>query len=65
MIKWEYKIAKVNVGRYIESDMKTQQLEDQLNSYGVDGWEVINIFDLNSIDGKSSNVIISMKRPLA
>ena len=65
MTKWEYKIVKINVQRLIHGDMRTGPLEKKLNELGLEGWEVLNVFDLNSVDGKSSNVVVSMKRPVA
>ena len=64
MTKWEYKIVKINILRYISSDMETNYLEDSLNKLGSEGWELINLFDLNLHEGKSSYVIVSLKRPI-
>ena len=64
MTKWEYKIVKIMMTRYVQSDLKTDEVEQALNNLGKEGWEVVNIFDLNMKDGKSSYVIASLKRPL-
>ena len=48
----------------ISGDMNTAKLQDDLNEFGKNGWEVLNLFDLNAVYGKSSNVVVSLKRPL-
>lgn len=64
MNKWEYKIIKFKISMFDASDFKEEKLEHTLNKYGLEGWEVINIFDLNMVEGKSSVVIVSLKRKL-
>ncbi|MFC1722117.1 DUF4177 domain-containing protein [Patescibacteria group bacterium] len=64
MKKWEYKILKLNISRYIESDLEEHKLEGVLEELGKEGWELVNIFDLNNVDGKSNIVVANLKRPL-
>lgn len=62
MAIWEYKIIKFKVSMYDSSDFRQERLEDTLNELGQLGWEAVNVFDLNMTDGKSSIIVVSLKR---
>ncbi len=37
----------------------------KLNSYGLEGWELVNVFDMNRGHGATAEVIAVFKRELA
>lgn len=39
-----------------------EEFEDLLNSYGIDGWELISCFDTSVHQGQSRDIIAVMKR---
>ena len=62
MQKWEYKIVKLKIDRFFDSDIRASKVENLLNEHGANGWELVNVFDLNMDKGKSSIVVATMKR---
>ncbi len=64
MIKWEYKTIKIKAGMMGGGNIKEEELEDQLNRYGREGWEVVSCFDTSSVQGITKDVIVVFKRPV-
>lgn len=64
MPKYEYKLIKFKVAMLDASDFREEKLETTLNELGQQGWNLVNIFDLNMAEGKSSVVIVSLKRKI-
>ena len=53
--RWEYKVTQVDLGGilfgpHIESD----ELSQILNERGAQGWELVNTFDINVREGRTS-----------
>ncbi|GFN30266.1 hypothetical protein PCURB6_05260 [Paenibacillus curdlanolyticus] len=42
--------------------MNEELLEQELNNYGFEGWELVSCFDTSSYQGQSREVIIVFKR---
>ena len=71
MKKWEYHV--INWDAKVDSVKESQDLQEALNEYGDDGWEVVtmthqikslNYADNNSVSAVGTDsVIIVMKRP--
>ncbi|OME88512.1 MULTISPECIES: DUF4177 domain-containing protein [Paenibacillus] len=62
MDQWEYKTLKYKTGGFLGGKVNEEEFEDLLNSYGVDGWELISCFDTSVHQGQSRDIIAVMKR---
>lgn len=52
--KWEYKV--LNWDEKITTIKKADNLEEALNDYGYDGWELVSITQqIDSFDGSENN----------
>lgn len=65
-MKWEYKTVKVSVqGFWGGVGLDTEKTDEFINQYGKESWELISGFDLNQGPGRSKEVVLIFKRPLA
>jgi hypothetical protein len=62
MDQWEYKTLKYKTGGFLGGKVNEEEFEDLLNSYGIDGWELISCFDTSVHQGQSRDIIAVMKR---
>lgn len=62
MDQWEYKTLKYKTGGFLGGKVNEEKFEDLLNSYGIDGWELISCFDTSVHQGQSRDIIAVMKR---
>lgn len=66
MTKWEYKI--IYLKDFIEIDGKDQvvSFDDQLNAWGILGWELVNIsvYETHMNIGDTIFFVAALKRPL-
>ncbi len=62
MDQWEYKTLKYKTGGFLGGKVNEEEFEDLLNSYGIDGWELISCFDTSVHQGQSGDIIAVMKR---
>ncbi|RAR41489.1 DUF4177 domain-containing protein [Paenibacillus sp. MDMC362] len=62
MDQWEYKTLKYKTGGFLGGKVDEEEFEDLLNSYGIDGWELISCFDTSVHQGQSRDIIAVMKR---
>lgn len=62
---WEYKTLKIatDFGFFSGTDFDVNQLEQQLNSHGNEGWELVSFFTVEKVKGGSKFVVGVMKRP--
>ncbi|MFB4324650.1 DUF4177 domain-containing protein [Priestia sp. BR_2] len=58
----EYKTLKYKTGGFLGGKVNEEEFEDLLNSYGIDGWELISCFDTSVHQGQSRDIIAVMKR---
>ena len=67
VIKYEYKILSLGSLTSIQKEKtaasKTEQLENFLNKYGADGWDIAEIFAVRTTFDPNVFFVI-MKRPL-
>ncbi|MEK3732655.1 MULTISPECIES: DUF4177 domain-containing protein [Paenibacillus] len=61
MEQWEYKTLKYRTGGFFGGNVKEEDFEEELNRYGMDGWELVSCFDTN-MSGQSRDVIVVFKR---
>jgi len=62
MEQWEYKTIKIKTGGFLGGKVDEEQLEQQLNDYGCEGWELASCFDTSSYQGQSREIVIVFKR---
>ncbi|WP_127532159.1 DUF4177 domain-containing protein [Paenibacillus kobensis] len=62
MEQWEYKTIKLKTGGFMGGKVNEELLEQELNIYGFEGWELASCFDTSSYQGQSREVIIVFKR---
>lgn len=62
---WEYKTLKIatDFGFFSGTDFNSDQLEEQLNAHGAEGWELVSFFTVDKVKGGSKFVVAVMKRP--
>ena len=66
MIRWEYKTIELSVNQGwcgSKGTMNTFKIDNQLNRYGADGWELVIAFDTEHSAGTSA-VFCMLKRPV-
>ena len=63
MDRWEYATFKIDVGgMFAQGNVSTDFLNEHLNRYGEQCWELISAFDTNSGHGGSRYIVVIMKR---
>ncbi|MEC0238552.1 DUF4177 domain-containing protein [Paenibacillus dokdonensis] len=62
MDQWAYKTVKYKTGGFLGGKVDEEEFEDLLNSYGIDGWELVSCFDTSVSQGQSRDVIAIFKR---
>ena len=66
-MRWEYFVHTINVEGMLpvfSGKVKPNELQDLLNEYGLDGWELISAFDTNAAQGASKLIVLTFKRPI-
>ncbi|HEX2855750.1 MAG TPA: DUF4177 domain-containing protein [Opitutaceae bacterium] len=65
MTKFEYSTLIFDTTAFfIGSKLNHARFHEKLNEYGKDGWELVNVFDLNRGHGATYEVVAVFKRPL-
>ena len=66
MTKFEYATVIFDTTAFlVGSKLNHERFHARLNEYGREGWELVNVFDLNRHQGETFEVIAVFKRPLA
>ena len=61
-IKWEYHTLTLDVEGFINVRVDGDQLTQEFNLLGREGWELVSMFDLNRGHGRSTGVVAVFKR---
>jgi hypothetical protein len=65
MTKFEYSTVVFDTtALFIGSKLDHASFHAKLNEYGADGWELVNVFDLNRGSGATYEVVAVFKRAL-
>jgi len=64
MDKWEYKTLSFETKGFFGGKLQTEEVDKQLNTYGIQGWEAVSCFDTNQDYGSSRYVFVLLKRRL-
>ena len=65
MTKFEYSTLIFDTTAFfVGAKLNRAQFHEKLNECGKEGWELVNVFDLNRGHGTTYEVIAVFKRPL-
>lgn len=64
MKKFEYNIISLQDEGFWSVEFDWGKLNEELNSLGAEGWEVVSAVDINTGHGRSRDVNILLKREL-
>lgn len=63
MNKWEYKVIALTVKRkFLSGQFDAQSVEDELNKFGQDGWELVRMEGVTT--PLIASPILTFKRPI-
>jgi len=62
MQKWEYKTVKIEAKGFLGGVVDTTALDALLNQYGQLGWNLMSVFDTNTYQGASREIVAVFKR---
>ena len=62
MEKFEYKVIVYDTKGIWGGIVESNQLENQLNLLGYDGWEMVSCTSTNQSDGSSKSIVCIFKR---
>lgn len=60
--QWEYKSLLINVSAWLGPKIDTEGLDEVLNNYGANGWELVSAFDVNRYHGETGALMVMFKR---
>lgn len=61
--RWEYRVLHIDVDGWIFGPtLDPQALNEQLNEYGEDGWELVHVVDVSRGQGRTSDLVVLFKR---
>ncbi len=63
MTKWEYRVEVTEVTGMIHRNLE-RMTDSWLNSFGQDGWELVDITTLSFSTGITQSAYLTFKRPL-
>lgn len=64
-MKWEYKTIKFGTsGWFLGGKLDESEFNNTLNQFGREQWELINVFDTNTRQGETRDVVAVFKRPI-
>jgi len=62
MESFEYKVMTYDTKGFFGGNVEVQQIEDQLNLLGNDGWEMVSCTTTNQSYGSSKSIVCIFKR---
>jgi len=62
-MQWEYKTISMRAGGFLGGKVNQEDLEQELNVAGREGWELVSVFDTSQGSGQTRDVIAVFKRP--
>ncbi|MDR0194549.1 MAG: DUF4177 domain-containing protein [Myroides sp.] len=63
MKKFEYKAIQLKPTSLWSFNVSDQDVEEVLNKYGQEGWELVSVIDVNS-SGTTTGYLVSFKREI-
>lgn len=65
MEKFEYKVVTYDPNGFLGGNVKIDQIEDQLNQLGNEGWELVSCTSSNQSYGSTKSLVCIFKRRTA
>lgn len=62
MKKYEYKTISMEATGFMGGQVDVQELDERLNAYGMDGWELIGMVSSNQSYGSTRFILVTFKR---
>lgn len=62
MEKFEYKVVTYDPNGFFGGNVKIDQIEDQLNQLGNEGWELVSCTSSNQSYGSTKSLVCIFKR---
>lgn len=63
-MNYQYKTVKIQTTGLRGGEIDTEDLDDLLNSFGSQGWELVNVFDTSTANGASKYIVAIFKRAI-
>ncbi|HWK55104.1 MAG TPA: DUF4177 domain-containing protein [Hyphomicrobiales bacterium] len=60
-MRWEYKVVRFKKGSFMTGQLDMQELEQQLNELGREGWELVSIAPVG-LHRFSRELAVALKR---
>jgi hypothetical protein len=60
--QWEYRTLQLEVEGWFDPSVEPARLDPELDALGRDGWELVNVLDLNRGHGRTSSLVAFFKR---
>ena len=60
---WEYKTIKLAATGFWGGNVDADKLNQMMNEFGQQGWELTTAVDVSEIRGNTKDVIVIFKRP--
>ncbi len=61
--RWEYKSMLIDVDGWLGPNIDSAGLDEVLNHYGAEGWELVSAFEINRNHGATGALMVMLKRP--
>ncbi|WP_242900777.1 DUF4177 domain-containing protein [Actinomadura terrae] len=63
MMKWEYKILTYQISEFRKKQPNYQEVENELNKLGRNGWEVFDTAAPGRGQGQATELVLIARRP--
>lgn len=60
----EYKVVKIKLAGWVSAKIDANEFQDKLNEWAREGWELVNTVALHENDGRTSDLLVTLKRNL-
>jgi len=60
---WEYRTLKLDVSGWLGPKVDAAKIDAELNAHGREGWELVDVIDINKHQGTTSELVLVFKRP--
>ena len=65
LTRWEYKVVQIDIGGiFFGPSIESDDLAYVLNQKGAEGWELVNMLDINTGQGRTNTIVLTFKRPV-
>jgi len=61
-MKWEYKTVKFRTAGFMGGKIDDEQLNNEMNRWGTQGWELVSSFSTSQSFGESRDIVLIFKK---